>query len=289
VDEMAVAGKLDAVYVYGDNCGGAEEGVKALERGWHVLIEKPMAADLAGADALLQAAEKSGRRLMVNWPFAWWPQLQHAIALAQSGRLGELWQVRYRAAHQGPREVGCSEYFCEWLYDPRRNGGGALMDYCCYGANLASVLLGRPESVTGLSGNLCKRDLEVEDNAVVLMQYPRALAVAEASWTQIGNLTAYSTVLYGTKGTLLVEPGDTGSLLLATADNPDGAAVSVPKSLTHLLNATSHFLWGIETGESFLPLCCPYPCRDAQEILAAGAQSAATGRRVALLAPFGRD
>ena len=121
------------------------------------------------------------------------------------------------------------------------------------------------------------------------MKYPRALAMAEASWTQIGNLTAYSTVLYGTKGTLLVEPGETGSLVLATADNPDGAAVSVPKSQTHLLNATAHFLWGMGTGESFLPLCWPEFSRDTQEILSGGVQSAATGRRVAFKAPFGRD
>ena len=51
--EMAAGEKLDAVLIYGNNRAGAEEGVKALERGWHVLIEKPMAADLAGADEVV--------------------------------------------------------------------------------------------------------------------------------------------------------------------------------------------------------------------------------------------
>ena len=99
--EMAASEQLDAVLIYGNNRSGAEEGKKALERGWHVLIEKPLAANLAGADELLQAANTTGKRLMVNWPIAWWPQVQHALALAQSGEIGEVWQVRYRAAHQG--------------------------------------------------------------------------------------------------------------------------------------------------------------------------------------------
>ena len=83
--EMAAGEKRDAVLIYGNNRAGAEEGVKALERGWHVLIEKPMAANLAGADELLKTSDASDKRLMVNWPIAWWPQLNHAIAMAQAG------------------------------------------------------------------------------------------------------------------------------------------------------------------------------------------------------------
>ena len=70
--------------------------------------------------------------------------------MAQAGEIGQLWQVKYRAAHQGPVELGCSRQFCEWLYDEELNGAGALMDYCCYGAVLAEVLLGKPDQVTGI-------------------------------------------------------------------------------------------------------------------------------------------
>src|SRR5262249_6574529 len=142
----------------------------------HVLVEKPMAADLAGADRMLAAVRRAGARLMVNWPFAWWPQMQHALRLARDGELGNLWQVKYRAAHAGPREIGCSPYFCEWLYDPRRNGAGALMDYCCYGAALARCLLGVPARVSAVAGRFVKEDILVEDNAVLVMTYPHGLA-----------------------------------------------------------------------------------------------------------------
>src|SRR5262245_52150372 len=59
---------LDAVLVFADNRGSAELGIRALERGFPVMVEKPMAADLAGAEALLAASRAAGRPLMVNWP-----------------------------------------------------------------------------------------------------------------------------------------------------------------------------------------------------------------------------
>jgi len=280
-NEMAAGEQLDAVFIYGNNRAGAEEGVKALERGWHVLIEKPLSADLEGARQLLQAADTTGKRLMVNWPIAWWAPLRHALQMAQAGELGELWQVKYRAAHEGPKEMGASEYFCDWLYDPNRNGGGAFIDYCCYGGILARVLLGRAHSATAVAGNLVKRGLDAEDNGVMLLQYPGALAIAEASWTQVGKLTSYVTAIYGTEGTLLIEP-ENGTLLHATAKHPEGREVTVPESPPHLENPTAHFLWGIEDDHAFQPLCRPGNNVDAQEMLIAGLEAATTGQRIEL-------
>ncbi len=274
--------QLDAVLIYGDNRGGVAAGVAALRRGLHVLIEKPLAADVAGARALLRAAQKARARLMVNWPIAWWPAFQHALKMAREGAIGHVWQTRYRAAHCGPREMGASRHFCEWLYDPHRNGGGALVDYCCYGAVIAREVLGRPQSVMAAAGRLCKRDLVPDDNAVLLMRYPRALAMAEASWTQIDKMTAYSTFLYGERGTLWVEPGPEGRLLHATAAHPLGRPVRVPTLPAHLRHPVAHFVAALQSGEAFLPLCSAQAGLEAQEILAAGVRSARTGRAVSL-------
>jgi predicted dehydrogenase len=281
-DALLERESLDAVFIYGDNAAGARLAEQAAGRGLHVLIEKPMAADLRGADRALAAARRAGVRLMVNWPFAWWPQLQHALHLATSGDLGDVWQVRYRAAHAGPRELGCSSYFCDWLYDPKRNGGGALMDYCCYGAALACCVLGLPSRVTAVAGRLCKDDIPVEDNAVLVMTYARAMAMAEGSWTQAGNLTSYQAVLYGTRATLVVEPRAGGRLLRASHDQPAGAEVPVPPLPAERRTASSCFLHGLETGEPFPRLCQDRIGRDAQEVLEAGLLSVARGASVSL-------
>ncbi len=280
--EMVDRESLDAVYVYSDNRTGAELATWAAGRGLHVMIEKPMAADLAGAEAMLSAAEPSGARIMVNWPFAWWPQLQRAISMSLDGQLGRIWQVKYRAAHAGPKEVGCSDYFCDWLFDRRLNGGGALMDYCCYGANLAGVLLGTPQSVVGTTGRLVKEEIPVEDNAMVAMSYPRAFALAEACWTQIGKLTGYITAIYGTRATLMVEPRAGGRLWMATAETPEGAPVDLPPVEPQMANSADHFAWGIATGEEFWHLCRATGGRAAQEILEAALKSSQSGRKVSL-------
>ncbi|MSR43561.1 MAG: Gfo/Idh/MocA family oxidoreductase [Pedosphaera sp.] len=264
----------DAVLIFSDNAAHVPLTEFAAAHGAHVFVEKPLAADLRGAERMLAAVKRAKVRLMVNWPVAWWPQLQHAVALAKSGEIGDVWQVKYRAAHAGPREMGCSRHFSEWLYDARRNGGGAFIDYCCYGAMLARAMLGRPTRVTGVAERLLKRDLRTEDNGLLAMHYPHALALAEASWTQIGHLTSYFTFIYGTTGTLLVEPGDTGRLLRATAKEPDGKAVKVPRPAAHLRSASAHFIHGLKTGAPFHLLCDPTIGRDTQEILEAGIRSA---------------
>ncbi|MEM1443622.1 MAG: Gfo/Idh/MocA family oxidoreductase, partial [Verrucomicrobiota bacterium] len=170
-EELLESESLDAVYIFASNRLSEDLTVMACQRGLHCLVEKPMASTLAGAEKMVRAAEAAGVRLMINWPFTWWPQLRHGIAMAQAGELGQLWQVKYRAAHQGPVELGCSPQFCEWLYDEELNGAGALMDYCCYGALLAEILLGKPESVSGTKVSTgLKPDLSLEDNAILVLK-----------------------------------------------------------------------------------------------------------------------
>ena len=265
--------ELDAVYLFSDNASNVFLLEAAAERGLHALVEKPMASSLDGADTMMAAARRSGIRLMINWPFCWWPQLQQAITLAQAGEIGTLWQVKYRAAHAGPEELGCSDFFCDWLFDSQRNGAGALMDYCCYGALLARVLLGQPSRVTGFAGRHCKENITVEDNAMLIMEYARGQATSEGSWTQIGELSSYVTTIYGTAGTLLVEPRNGGRLLCATEAAPQGVPVDVPTIPSELHNATNHFVHCLQTNQPFMDLANDRLARDAQEILEAGLQS----------------
>lgn len=270
---------LDAVYIFASNLGGEDLTVAACGRGLHCLVEKPMAATLAGAERMLEAAERAGVRLMINWPFLWWPQMQQALKVAAAGEIGALWQVKYRSAHEGPKELGCSQPFCEWLYDETLNGAGALMDYCCYGAVLARTLLGRPHSVSGMTIRTgLKADLVAEDNAVIVMSYPHSLAITEGSWTQIGNFTAYTALIHGSTGTLLVEPDHGGRLLKATLGDRDGIALPVPAIPSGWESASAHFLHVIEHPDAEIhPMCDARHGRDAQEILEAGLNSARQG------------
>lgn len=291
-DALLERGDLDAVLVFSDNRTSAALGVRALGRGLPVMIEKPMAADLPGADALLAASGRAGLPLMVNWPTVWRPALRHGLALVRAGAVGEVVQISHRGGHAGPREFGCSPQFCAWLYDPARNGGGALVDYCGYGGILCRTVLGQPESVTAVSAHLRKEGLPAEDNAVVVLRYPRALALLEASWTQIGGEPAFAMIAYGDAGTLIVhQPRPTGEgqragigrVQIATSDRNE--TVDPPPLPDDERDGPTYFLSRLQAGRPIEGLCAPEVGRDVQELLAAALESAATGRQVTL--PFG--
>jgi len=280
---------LDAVLVFADNRTSAELGVRALGHGLPVMLEKPMAADLPGARALLAAARRAGVVLMLNWPTAWRAALRHGLTLARDGAVGAPVQVSHRGGHAGPREFGCSPQFCEWLYDPRRNGGGALVDYCGYGAVLCRQLLGRPDAVTAVTPPPRKPGLEAEDNAIVVLSYPHALGLLEASWTQIGSEPAFAMIVYGERGTLLVhqprptregERAGVGRVQIVMADA--ARFVEPPPLPADERDGPTHFLTCIAEGRAVIEFCAPDVGCDVQEIIAAGLASTASGGRIDL-------
>src|SRR5262245_52835204 len=244
-----------------------------------------MASTFAGAARMRGAARAAGVQLMVNWPIFWWPHLQYAFKLIGDGRIGEVFQVNYRSAHAGPRELGCSPHFSEWLYDPQRNGAGALMDYCCYGAALTCTLLGLPSRVTAVSGRIAKPDLMAEDNAVLVMQHARAISTSTASWTQIGHMTSYIPMIYGSEGTLVLHNGE---VWLANHEHEDGVKLDIPPLAEGQRSSAELFLGHIRSGEPSTCLCSADVGLLGQEVLDAGLISAAEGRSISLPLPVDR-
>ncbi len=250
-EETYTTRDVEALFIFGDNRQSGEWAAAALREGVPCLIEKPMAASSEAAENMLRASHESGAALMINWPFYWWPPLQEALRRIARGDLGRVHKVHYRAGHRGPKNVGCSDAFVDWLYDSKRNGGAALMDYCCYGAALAGAILGQPDSTQGhafRSGLI--PDLDGEDNAVLTMRYESAVAIAEASWTQQDEMTAYRASFYGEHGTLVAEPYHDGRLFLASASDPHGTQQSIHQPGNGFGTASEHFLRVIED-ESF--------------------------------------
>jgi predicted dehydrogenase len=280
---------LDAVFLFADNRASVDLGVRALGRGLPVMVEKPMAADLGGADRLLAAARAARLPLMVNWPTVWRAPLRHGLAMVRSGAVGEPVQLNQRGGHAGPREYGCSRQFCEWLYDPARNGGGALVDYCGYGAILCRTVLGRPLAVTAVAAHLRKEGLPAEDGAIVVLRYPRALALLEASWNQIGGEPRFAMVVYGDTGTLIVHQpratreGQTvspGRIQLVRAEGSE--TIEPPVLPDDERDGATHFLSRLRDGRPVTELCTPEVGRDAQEILSAALRSSQTNTQVEL-------
>lgn len=285
-EEMLDKVELDAVYIYSDHVTKADLTKKAAERGIHVMVEKTMAASVKDAYDMLAAARDAGVSLMVNWPFFWdMPAMQHTLQMALSGEIGRLWCVKFRGAHGGPIEYGHSRYFAEWLFDEKLSGGGAIIDYGGYGATLARHLLGQPSRVFAMAGHLVKDYVKLDDNAMFMMQYPRAMALMECSWTQSGMATSYVTTIYGTEGTLVSSPF-MDKILLANQEHTHGIEIEPKEPSGDLKNETTYFLSRITKELPVEGMCSPEQSLDAQEIVEAAIISARTGKAVSLPLPM---
>jgi predicted dehydrogenase len=229
--------------------------------------------------------------LMVNWPTVWNPAIRHAYELAAHGAIGELTRFNFRGGHGGPKEYGCSPQFYSWLYDRARNGAGAYIDYCGYGVSLATALLGTPSRALASVGRLQKDYVDVDDNAVLLLRYPHAMAVIEATWTSAGPVQASGPLISGTTGTLVArrrpftqegEVGELGLVYHVTRERPDGQFFEPPLLAEGERSAVEHFLHCLATDLPFMPLVSHQLGRDTQEILEAGLRAARDGREVSL-------
>src|SRR5919109_4403524 len=124
--------ELDAILVCTDNASKADIAEAAARRRIHVYQDKPMAATLAQAERILRAVESSGTILMVAYHSAFNPAYDQVKRLLHAGAIGNVYLARGVTGHAGPAEIGCSQYFCEWLFDRPRNGGGTFVDEACY-------------------------------------------------------------------------------------------------------------------------------------------------------------
>ncbi len=276
-EEMIDKEDLDIVQAASENSTAADIVEAAAARGLHVVSEKPMSARLSQADRMLAAAQDAGIVLMINWPSQWSPAFQTMTRLIEEGAIGELFYYKYRSAHNGPKEIGCSEYFWKWLYDEAKNGAGALMDYCCYSAAMNAYFLGLPKSCVGIRSVLVKDYPIPDDNAMILMKYEHAFGVAEACWTQKVKTEDPNPIAYGTEGMIGIKGG---KVVIRTPDEPEERAIEPDEIPDGRRSGPEHFIHCIETGEEVMGHANAVVSRNAQEILEAGLISADTGQEV---------
>lgn len=182
---MLAETKPEAVCLFGDIKSHHPDAIRCLAAGAHVMVEKPLAINYQQAAQMADAAQQAGKSLLTNYETTWYPSHAELKRQLDSGEHGAVRRMEFRTGHGGPIEIGCRAEFLEWLLDPDRNGGGAVTDFGCYGANLATWLSdGRPpRAVTAVTRQL-KPQLypRVDDDATLTLEYPDKTVVIQASW-----------------------------------------------------------------------------------------------------------
>ncbi len=186
LDAMLEAVKPEAACAYGSIYDHLRVVEACAPRKIHVMVEKPLAVSLEHAARMAALARQHGIHLITNYETTWYASTYAAYRMAvEENVLGPIRKVVVHDGHGGPAEIGCSPEFLGWLTDPVLNGGGAVVDFGCYGANLITWLLGgaEPISVTAVLQTFKPAVYpHVDDDAVIILAYPGMTGVVQGSW-----------------------------------------------------------------------------------------------------------
>ena len=282
VEEMLDAVKPDAVADFGAIAGHRATIEAAADRGVDVMVEKPLAFTREDGAAIDAAAKRGGIHVLTNYETTWYATVHRIREMVREGVLGPVRKIVVRDGHSGPIEIGVAPQFEEWLLDPKQNGGGAITDFGCYGADLSVWLMGgrKPVSVTALAQTIKPEKYpEVDDEATILLEYPEAQVIIQASWNwpfARKDMAVYGATGYakgdgrtGLRVRLQGEPAEKG-LQLAELSGPEGDPFDYLAAVVRGEVDPEGSLWSLDVNLKVV------------EILAAARESARTGRRIRL-------
>ncbi len=206
MDELIRNTKPEAVLAFGTIYDHLEIVEKFAPLGIHVMVEKPMAVSLDHAKKMETLAKKHGIQLLTNYETTWYPTVHAAHELLNNDSVGSLSQLIIRDGHKGPLKIGVNKEFLDWLTDPVKNGGGAITDFGCYGANIATWMMNgeKPLSVVAVTQQLQKENNpSVDDESTIILTYKNAKVTIQASWNwPIGRKDME---VYGKKGVIYAD------------------------------------------------------------------------------------
>ncbi len=177
----------EAVTAFGSTYDHLRLVEASAPRSIDVMVEKPLAVNMDHASQMKQLAEEYNIHLITNYETTWYAS-NHEVYRKfkeESETFGRVRKMVVHDGHQGPKEIGVSSEFLEWLTDPVLNGGGALMDFGCYGANLMTWMMDGEEPVSVVAVTQTHKPhiyAEVDDEATIIVEYERAQGVIQASW-----------------------------------------------------------------------------------------------------------
>lgn len=203
IEELLEYEKLDAVAVCTPNHLHEPHVVAALAAGVHVLVERPLALNLAGAQRLLRQAEKREKLLVVGMNHRYRADVQLVRSFLQSGELGKLESIRgsWHVFRPTRAQLG-------WRQRRDEAGGGAMLDLGHAILDLALWLANNPRPVrvsASLQGLESARGVENSGSAFVVCEGGLSIFL-DVTWHHIGEGERFGLGLRAAKGTAGINP-----------------------------------------------------------------------------------
>lgn len=283
--------QLDIVIFCPENARHGEVAEAIAAKGIHMVTEKPMSASLSDALRMVRAARANNVSLMINWPTTWSTAARKMKELIDQGVIGDVWEVKWRnGASLGPLSYGTGENATtdaekgsEWWHQSAP-GGGALLDYCCYGACLSRWFIGQQAvAATAIKANLQSPYGDADDNGIITVRFPKALAILEGTWTTWNVGVPTGPIAYGSKGALVANRQASGEVVEVYTSRGHGSTspdevISGDPLPEGRATLAEEFIHHLETGEPLHPTLDPDNNLEYMAILDAGIRSAASGK-----------
>lgn len=210
MDEMLDKTKPEGVITFTSIFDHLKVVEACAPRGIHVMVEKPLAVSTNHTEIMSKLVKKYGILLLTNYETTWYPSHYKSYEMINRGELGELRKIIVYDGHKGPKEINVNSEFLEWLTDPVLNGGGAVTDFGCYGADLITWIMKgvKPISVFAQLKQY-KLDVypKVDDDATIVLTYPNMECIINASWNWPFNRKDMH--IYGTTGYVFNDDAET--------------------------------------------------------------------------------
>jgi predicted dehydrogenase len=246
------------------------------------MVEKPLAANADHANKMLMLAKRFRIQLLTNYETTWYGSNDTAWKMIHNQQaIGDIRKIVFHTGHPGPIEIGCNKEFLEWLTDPVLNGGGALSDFGCYGADIATWLMNgeAPESVTAVTQHI-KPEMypKVEDEATIILTYPKTQVIIQASWNW--PYSRKDMEVYGKTGFVICK--DKNQMLFKPGEREETRVISAP-DLPAGRDDPFAYLAGVIDGTipvNKYDLSAPATNEIVMRILEAAKESARTGQTI---------
>ncbi len=279
--KLVLQKKPDAVLGYNAAANHVDIVEICAPLGIPVMVEKPLAANFSQAKRIEALSNKYHIKVLTNYETTWYASYADVYNTIKNDGIGAIKKMVAHDGHQGPKEIGCSADFLRWLTDPVLNGAGALNDFGCYGADLMTWLMHgeKPIAVTAITRQYKPNVYpKVDDDATVIIEYPQATGLIEASWNWPFSIKDLE--VFGERGYL--HALDKENIISRMRENikdskkvePLAAPINDP--LIYLRAVLQNKLTGTDDQSSLKYNMI------VMEILDAAKRSAATGKRIVL-------
>jgi len=291
-NEMLEKEQFDIVICCSENAKHPEVVEACAAAGVNVCVEKPMAMSLSHGFRMVRACQVAETTLIVNWPTTWSPAARKAKALIDDGVIGRVIEVKMRGGHTGPLGSGAAhagvsetaapmtgiERGATWWHKVS-TGGGAMLDYCCYGSMISRWYVGEPAvAAVGMRANLDSHWGDAEDNAAMIVRFPGAMGLFEGSWTTLDHGVPSGPIVYGTTGTLVLDRKDGKQVVRLERGHGQTTIYEGDPLPEGRQNVSEEFIHHLETGDPLHPSLEMMFNLEVMAILDAGVRAASSGK-----------